>query len=278
MKVTLIPNLTKKNAYDTTLNLCTALDSFGISYDFYGDFSGYNVSFVGKKNISSDTDFIIAIGGDGTMIRAAKAALPFDIPILGINAGTLAFLVGLENNEVRLLKKLLTGEYTTEERMLIDVSLFDADNQLIKTENCVNDAIFARGSHIKIVSLDFYCDNKFVSKYKADGLIVSTPTGSTAYNLAAGGPIVDPALESILLTPICPHSLDHRTIIFNSDSVLKIVNSANNNIVTVSCDGDESINFSTGYSAEIRKSKNKIKLIRLKDDSFMDILNRKMKN
>ncbi|MBQ8209729.1 MAG: NAD(+)/NADH kinase [Clostridia bacterium] len=278
MKVTLIPNLTKENAYASTLNLCSALDSFGIMYDFYGDFSKYDVSFKSSSVISSDTDVIIAIGGDGTMIRAAKAALPHNIPVLGINAGTLAFLVGLENDEVTLLKKLITGDYTIEERMVLDISIFNKNNELVYSDSCINDAVFARGAQIKIASFDLFCDGKFVSRYKSDGIILATPTGSTAYNLSAGGPIVDPKLESILLTPICPHSLEQRTIIFNANSVLKIENPDDNkNTVGMSCDGNDSITFCNGYFAEIKKSTNKIKLIRLKDDTFMDILNSKMK-
>ncbi len=279
MKVTLIPNLTKENAYNSTLCLCSALEKLDIKYDFYGDFSDYNVEFKSSDKISADTDIIIAIGGDGTMIRAAKSALPHNIPILGINAGTLAFLAGLETDEVQLLNKLLCGNYFTDERMVIDVIIRNRDGEIIYSDSCINDVVFARGEQIKMSSFNFYCNDKFVSKYKSDGLIISTPTGSTAYNLSAGGPVVDPKIESIILTPICPHSLNQRTIIFNADSVLKIENQGESKFpIYVSCDGNDSFPFSVGFSAEIKKSSRKVKFILLKDDTFTDVLYNKMKN
>ena len=279
MKVTLIPNLTKENAYNSTLCLCSALDALNIQYSFYGDFTNYDVNFKSSQTISDDTDIIIAIGGDGTVIRAAKAALPYNIPILGLNAGTLAFLSELETDEVQLLNKLLSGDYFIDERMVIDIIIRNELNDFVYSDTCINDVVFARGHQIKIASFDLYCDDKFVSNYKSDGIIVSTPTGSTAYNLSAGGPVVDPKIESIILTPICPHSLNQRTIIFNTDSVLKIVNPGDcKHPIFVSCDGNESIPFGCGYSAQIKKSSNKVKFIHLKDDTFTDVLYNKMKN
>lgn len=279
MKVTLFPNLTKENAYNATLNLCSALNSFGIKYEFLGDFSAYDVEFKSSSVLSADADVIIAIGGDGTMIRAAKAALPYDIPILGVNAGTLAFLAELENDEVTLLNNLRTGNYVIDERMLLDIDIYDNTDNIVYSDTCINDIVFARGAQLKISTYDFYCDDKFVSRYNSDGIIIATPTGSTAYNLSAGGPVVDPKLESILLTPICPHSFNQQTIIFNADSTLKIVNPADsNNPVFMSCDGNDSLSFGFGYSAEIKKSESKAKFIRLKGNSFTDILYNKMKN
>lgn len=275
MKVTLMPNLTRENAYDITLNLCSALDKLNIEYDFYGDFLGYNVAFESKNTIDTDTDLFIAIGGDGTMIRAAKSALPFDIPVLGVNAGKLAFLLGLETDEMILLNKLITKDYFIEERLVLQISVHDSAGNMIFSDYCINDAVFARGAEIRLTSFDFFCDERFVNRYTSDGIIIATPTGSTAYNLSAGGPIVDPRVDGILMTPICPHSLVERTVLFSSNSVLKIKNP--NDKILLSCDGSDSIEFSTGYTAEIKKSDKKVRLIRLKDDTFMDILNKKMK-
>ncbi len=278
MKVTLMPNLTRKNAYDLMLKLCSALDKLGINYDCFGDFSSYDVNFPTVSLLSDDTDVLFAIGGDGTMIRAAKAALTYNIPILGINAGHLAFLMGLETDEIKLLNKLLTGDYFIEERMILKLDVFNNSGEEVFSSSCINDAVFARGAEIRLASFDFYCDNRFVNRYTSDGLIISTPTGSTAYNLSAGGPIVDPRLESIILTPICPHSLEERTVLFSSNSNLKIINPIESrNDVRLSCDGSDSIFFGAGYWAEIKKSDEKVRFIRLKDDTFMDILNKKMK-
>lgn len=278
MKVTLMPNLTKESAYNVTNNLCNALKSLNINYDFFGDFSDFNVDFKSSP-LSEKTDVIIAVGGDGTMIRAAKAALPYDIPVLGINAGTLAFLADIENTEVNLIDKLLSKDYAIDERMILDVKIYNEKNELIHEDKCINDIVFSRGVQIKISSLDFYCDDKFVSKFKADGIVIATSTGSTAYSLSAGGPVVDPRIESLIFTPICPHSFKQQTILFHPNSVLKIVkpNDSKNHIYA-SCDGNESIEFCCNYSAIIKKSDIKVKFIRLKNDSFTDILYKKMKN
>lgn len=275
MKVTIMPNLTRENAYEITLKLCAALSRLNIEYDFYGNFSEYDVNLISCETIDSDTDIIIAIGGDGTMIRAAKSALPYNIPVLGINAGKLAYLMSLENDEMALLDKLLTGEYYTEARSVLEIKVYDENRNIIYTDFCINDAVFARGAEIRLASFDFYCDERFVNRYTSDGLILATPTGSTAYNLSAGGPIVDPRVEGIMLTPICPHSLVERSVLFSSNSILKIVNPAEN--VLLSCDGCDSIKFGKNYTAVLKKADKKISFIRLKDDTFLDILNKKMK-
>ncbi len=275
MKVTLMPNFTREHAYATTLKLCEILDNLSISYSFCGSFKYFNVPFKGKINVDEDSELIIAIGGDGTMTRAAKLALSRDIPVLGVNAGSLAFLMGLDSDDLPLIENLITKEYRIEERLVIKITAFDKNNNSVFSDYCINDAVFARGAEIRLASFDLFCDDKFVNRYKADGLILSTPTGSTAYNLASGGPIVDPRVDSILMTPICPHSLVERTVLFSSTSVLTVKNPAGDFLL--SCDGGDSINFLNGYSAQIRKSEKKVRFIRLKDDTFMDILNKKMK-
>lgn len=276
MKVTIMPNLTRENAHEITLNLCETLDKLKIEYEFLGDFRKFNVDFCGKNEVSSDSQLIIAIGGDGTMMRAAKSALPLDIPILGVNAGTLAYLMGIENEELSLLSKLLNSEYNIEERFVLEVSIYNRNGQNIYNDFCINDVVFARGTEIRMASYDFLCDDRFVNRYTADGLIFSTPTGSTAYNLSAGGPIVDPRVDGIILTPICPHSLEERTVLFSSCSILKVVNPSDN--VLFSCDGNDSIAFTKDCTAVIKKADKKIRIIRLKDDTFFDILNKKMKH
>lgn len=283
MTVTLMPNLTRAQAYETTVALCNTLESYGVSYNFIQDdevsarFT--NAEFVDEADMSAVTDIIIAVGGDGTMTRAAKLALPLDIPVLGVNAGNLAYLMGLEANELQLLEKLILGDYFSEEQLVLQIDVYDEENKLFFTDYCINDAVFARGELIKLARLDFYCDDRFINRYSADGLIIATPTGSTAYNLAAGGPIVDPRIESILLSPICPHSLSERTILFSGNSVLKIVNPDNNiSSILFSCDGQDSMAFKKGYAAKIKKADKKVKFIRLKDDTFLDILHKKMRN
>ncbi|MBQ7961232.1 MAG: NAD(+)/NADH kinase [Clostridia bacterium] len=282
MNVALMPNFTRKNAYETTVNLCKALDTLNIDYYFISEGNDMPHEFLSRiihtQDLDNSVDVIIAIGGDGTMIRAAKIALACDVPILGINSGNLAYLMDLETDEMILLDKLISGQYYIEERFVLSVEVFDNTNQLVYSDFCINDVVFARGAEIKLTSLDFYCDNRFINRYNSDGLIVSTPTGSTAYNLAAGGPIVDPRIESIILSPVCPHSLIERTVIFSSESEFHIVNPGNNAHTLLSCDGRDSVHFGANYGAKIRKADKKVKFIRLKDDTFMEILHKKMKD
>lgn len=282
MKVVIMPNMTRENAYETTVKLCESLDILNIDYSFLPE---TNVkSALPKGNVISAVelplyaDILIAIGGDGTMMRAAMLALQYDIPILGINAGNLAYLMGLETDEMILLNKLISGDYMIEERLVLQVDVFDNNNRHVLTDYSINEVVFARGAEIKLTQFDLYCDNRFINRYNSDGLIISTPTGSTAYNLAAGGPIVDPRIECIILSPICPHSLVERTVIFSSDSVFRIENPQGALLSLLSCDGKDSIEFGTAFSAEIKKADKKAKFIRLKDDTFMEILHKKMKN
>lgn len=276
MKVAIMPNLTRENAYEITCNLCKTLDKLKIEYSFFGDCSKFAPEFSSKDSIDNDTDCIIAIGGDGTMMRAAKSALPLNIPILGVNAGNLAYLMSINNDDMFLLSKLLTGEYILEDRFVLELKVSDEHGNTVFNDYCINDVVFARGAEIKLASFDFYCDDRFVNRYTSDGLIFSTPTGSTAYSLSAGGPIVDPRVDGILMTPICPHSLEERALLFSSNSILRLDNPSAN--VLFSCDGCESISFSDKHVAMIKKADKKITLIRLKDDNFIDILNKKMKN
>lgn len=281
MKVAIMPNLTRDHAYETMVKLCEALDNLNITYFFLPE-TDTDVSLPTEKIISPNElndfiDMLIAIGGDGTMIRSAQIALPLNIPILGINAGRLAYLMSLESDEMSLLDKLLTGDYFIEERLVLQVDVYDNTNKHILSDYCINEVVFARGAEIKLTSLDLYCDNRFINRYNSDGLIVSTPTGSTAYSLSAGGPIVDPRIESIILSPICPHSLVERTVIFSSDSEFEIVNPGGASHTLLSCDGRDSVDFGEKYTAHIKKSDMKVKFLRLKDDTFMEILHKKMK-
>lgn len=282
MKVVIMPNLTRPNAYETMVRLCTSLDNLGVDYKFLPETENFD-SIPSDKIISvvqlpEYADVLIAIGGDGTMIRAAMHTLDYEIPILGINAGNLAYLMGLEADEMNLLGKMISADYHVEERLLLQVDVYDDKDNHILTDYCINEAVFARGAEIKLTQFDLYCDNRFINRYNADGLIFSTPTGSTAYNLAAGGPIVDPRIECIILSPICPHSLVERTVIFSSNSVFRIENPCGSKPALLSCDGRDSIVFDTSYKAVIKKADKKAKFIRLKDDTFMDILHKKMKS
>ena len=281
MKVVIIPNLTRENAYETTLKLCDMLNNLDITYAFL-DQNNIESAFpdskiISEKDLKSSADILITIGGDGTMINAAQLALPLDIPILGINAGKLAYLMGLESDELGLLNKLLTEDYIIEERFVLQVDVFNSSDMHVLSDYCINEVVFARGAEIKPTSLDLYCDDRYINRYHSDGIIIATPTGSTAYNLSAGGPIVDPRIDSIILSPICPHSLVERPVIFSCESEFTIVNPGKSSKILLACDGRECVSFDANYKAVIKKSGMKVKFLRLKDDTFMETLHKKMK-
>ena len=275
MKIALIPNLTRKNALSVSLDVCRQLDKLNAEYMIEAEhkeiFSETRAEFLEKDEMISACDVIIAVGGDGTIIRAAK----YGKPILGINAGRIAFMAGLEPAELDMLKDLIDGSYEIDLRMMLKVQVCDADGNVKHTSCCVNDAVVARGAQIKMEELIVEHDGRPLNCFTADGVIVSTPTGSTAYSLSAGGPVVDPQIESILLTPICTHSLFSRALIFKPDSVFKIYSKTGEE-VGLSCDGEDTINVGAGEYVTVEKAEVQGEFIRIKNETFLEILNFKL--
>ena len=281
LKIALLPNLTRKHSREVTQSICDFLKKRNVEFFFEKDLNGefdYAVQYLCDDELFSECDVAVAIGGDGSIIHAAKKACKYGKPILGVNAGNLAFMAGVEKHEIELLDELIKGNYSTDKRMLLDVTVLDSsNNQIMQKDSCINDIVIARGEMIKLVHLDISCDGKDINEYYADGIIISTPTGSTAYSLSAGGPVVDPRIESILLTPICTHSLFARSLIFDSDSELCVsIPESESEKICVSCDGDDSVNIPSGSKLVIKKSNVYANFIRIKNESFIDILNSKL--
>ena len=278
MILALQPNLTRENSYEVTLEVCEKLDSLNAQYMFdivkKERFEQTKATFLPYDEMLRSCDVLITIGGDGTIIHAAKSAVEWDKPILGINAGRLAFMAGLERHEIDLLGNLLSGDYSVDKRMLLKTRLVKGD-QTLGSKLCINDTVVSRSGRSKPVELSVECHGSHIAKYVADGLIVATPTGSTAYSLSAGGPIVDPTLESILLTPICAHSLFARSFILNTDSELT-VKAAQGSEASFSCDGEDPIDIPEGCYLNIGKAERFAKFIRIKSDTFTDVLNSKL--
>ena len=273
-------NMTRKHAYEVTQNVYSELISLGaevsMSDELKDCFGKLNVRFLSEDTAVSMCDIIIAIGGDGTIIHASHFAAKYDKPILGINAGRLGFLAGLEKQELHLLKNLFNGSYTVDKRMMLEVNQKCGDES--KGEwYCLNDCIVARGNSLRLCEIEATYNKGKINTFVGDGLIVATPTGSTAYSLSAGGPVVDTAIESLILTPICTHSLFTRSMIFQSDSVLKLkVTNHNISLPVFSCDGNTGINLEENDILEIKKSERTTKLIKIKSDSFADIFSQKL--
>lgn len=279
LKVGIIPNFTREKALDVTKNTIAELEKLNIDYYFdikaKRDFA-FEVEeehFIDK--IYEFVDVIIAIGGDGSFIHTAKETAVHKKPVLCINAGNLAFLAGLEGNELSLLEKLISGDFSTDKRMMLEVSLKENGSQKL-LGYCLNDVVIARGSEIRLVDLDVFCNNRKINNYRADGVVVSTPTGSTAYSWSAGGPVIDPDLQCIMLTPICTHSPLNRSLVFNEDSVLRVKPVNHTQKVSVSTDGESTIDLTAENEVIISKSDYYAEFIRIKTDEFFDILNSKL--
>lgn len=221
---------------------------------------------------------VICFGGDGTILHMAKAATRHNIPILGVNIGTMGFMAELESTELQQLARLATGEYTIDYRMMLDVSVM-RDRDIIFHDICLNDVVVTKGAVARIVHLAVNCDGIQAMECGGDGVIIATPTGSTAYSLSAGGPIVEPEAHSILVTPICAHDVASRCIVASDQRVITVVltrNARRNAFLSV--DGGKAVRMNMGDVATVRKSNLSTKLVRLKDRSFYDVVNMKFKN
>lgn len=279
MTVTVYPNLTRENGFEVSCDVIDELKSLGVRilmpYEFQEEFDDKDVEFYSDSDVLSECDFLIAIGGDGTIIHSAHYISEYDKPVLGINAGNLGFMAGLEKEELSLLRNLISGEYEVEDRMMISAKLYEGD-ELIYERNCLNDAVISRGGNMRLCDFEIKSEMSKPLFYRADGIIVATPTGSTAYSLSAGGPVVDTSIESIILTPICPHSLLARSLIFNGSSELTLrVKCSDEEKTVFSCDGEAGIEIGNNTRIVISKADKSAKIIKIKADGFADILSKK---
>lgn len=224
-----------------------------------------------------DADLIICFGGDGTILHMSKTATRAGIPILGVNIGTMGFMAELESTELEQLKRLATGEYTIDKRMMLDVTVF-RDRDIIFHDICLNDVVITKGAVARIVHLAVECDGVEAMECGGDGVIVATPTGSTAYSLSAGGPIVEPAAHSILVTPICAHDVGSRCMVASDQRIItvRLTRNARRNAY-LSVDGGKSVRLNMGDVTKIKKSNLETSLVRLKDRSFYDVVNQKFR-
>ena len=222
-----------------------------------------------------NADAIVCFGGDGTILHTAKAATRRNIPILGVNIGTMGFLAELESSEIASLSQLASGAYKLDPRMMLDVTI-QRDRDIIFHDICLNDVAITKGAVARIVYLSVECDGVQALSCGSDGIIVSTPSGSTAYNLSAGGPIVEPDARNMIITPICAHDMVSRCIVTSDRRVItvRMTQNARRNAF-VSVDGGKAVRLNLGDTVTIRRSKLETKLIKLNDRSFYDVVNAK---
>ena len=226
----------------------------------------------------STAQLIICFGGDGTILHMAKTATRAGIPLLGVNIGTMGFMAELESTELDQLRRLADDDYTIDSRMMLDVTVL-RDKDIIFHDISLNDIVITKGAVARIVHLGVECDGVQAMECDGDGVIIATPTGSTAYSLSAGGPIVEPEAHNILVTPICAHDMGSRCMVASENRVITVhltKNARRNAFLSV--DGGKALRLNLGDTATIRKSERQTHLIRLKDRSFYDLVNVKFRN
>ena len=233
--------------------------------------------YLSHEEVFAGADCIIVLGGDGSILDAARKAAPLGKPLLGINMGHLGYMAELEMDELDKLSAVIAGEYEIDERAMISVSIHTQTGGRKAESFALNDAVISNGSVARIVDIELYEGGELVSAYRADGMIVATPTGSTAYTLSAGGPITDPHLPCLVVTPICPHSLTARSLMFRDDTDLEIKNICQREkMLYLTVDGRINFEIYRGDVVRITRSPMTTKLVRLSKGGFYNRLQQKM--
>jgi len=284
MKVVLSPNPYRDRGLKAAQAAEKILKAAGVETAICLPFSveGSNVEF--PKHIQfkqteeelKSADILVCFGGDGTILHAAKAANQFNVPILGVNLGSVGFMAELELGELSMLSKLPAGKYAVEDRMMLDVTV-RRDGKVIYSDIALNDAALTKGAVARVVDLEVLGDKTTITKMSADGVVISTPTGSTAYSMSAGGPIVEPTAENIIVTPICPHALSARSFVLGHERTVSIkLGRMARKTAFLSVDGGKAFKLNGGDVVETKMSKSKTRLVRVTGRTFYEILNHKL--
>lgn len=231
-------------------------------------------------DIDNDTDYIVVIGGDGTLIQAARDLKNLDIPMIGINLGHLGYLAEIEQDRLEeSLSMMIQGKYKVESRIMLNGSVYRA-GKLIYEDISLNDIVLSRYGNLRVIDFKVYVNDEYLNMYSADGVIVATPTGSTAYNLSAGGPILEPCAGIIVITPICSHTLSARSIVLSAESkiTIEVCNNrhSDDNSAMVYFDGNNTFTLNESDIIEINKSNLDTKIMKLNNMSFVEVLHKKM--
>lgn len=228
-----------------------------------------------RHKLKDKVDLVIALGGDGTMLSAVRSAGQLDIPVLGINLGSLGFLTELTpKNLEKTLDRIKRGDYLIEKRLLLEARVTGECEA--ESMTALNDVVIDKGSVVRVIHLDLYVNDEFISSYATDGLIVATPTGSTAYALAVGGPIIHPTINAIIVAPIAPHTLAQRPMVFSQEDRMKIIVSSPRRGVNLTVDGQVACILHHGESVTIERAEVKAQLIRFAENSFYRVLRDKL--
>ena len=238
-----------------------------------------DIYFLPVEKLYDEAEVVIALGGDGTIMDCAKRIAARGKPVLGINLGHLGYMAELEMSELESLSRLVDGDFEIDERAMINVEVYNSKGVKKMRASALNDAVISNGSVARIIDLELYEGGTPITAYRADGLIVSTPTGSTAYSMSAGGAIADPRVKCLCVTPICPHSLVARPLIFPENAEIEVKNiCVREKSLYLTIDGRSNFELYREDVVKITKSETCAKLIRMKERSFYDRLRQKMRN
>jgi len=279
-KVGLIPNMEKDKDFAVTKRLVAYLKERGCQAFItqkVGEVCGESALILDEENLYRESDFIISLGGDGTLLGVGRKAAQFGKPILGINLGTLGFLTAEEKNKAEYaIDKVLAGEYKVENRLMLQTNI-QAKNHRETGILALNDVCITRGLLYKILEFNIFVNDEYVDTFRADGVIICTPTGSTAYNLSAGGPVLKADAQIIAITPIAAHTLHSRSIVVSAEDRIKVcVNPREDSMFTVSADGQNSHSLQGQNAVEIYKANVSVKVIKTNSQSFYEVLRHKL--
>ena len=281
-KIILCPNPNRDRGMETTRRADAILRQMGFQTvvcppfkdqkdGAYGDYKTRPLTAELKS-----ADLLITFGGDGTILHLAKLVALNKIPVLGINMGGLGFIAELEAGELEALRKLKDWDFQTEQRMMLDVRVFRGE-KLVSEDLALNDAVISKGSIARVVELDVLADRTLVTSVTGDGVIVATPTGSTAYSMAAGGPIVEPTSQAIIVTPVCAHRLTARAMVLSMDRVVTIaLPKTARKCLYLSVDGGKAIRLNGGDRVEVKRSRHSTQLVQLTHRNFYQLVNQKL--
>lgn len=278
----IIANKKKDPNHDMTNKIMEYLRSKGKQcecQDIDESIDNNDYKYTNADCVPNDTDCVIVLGGDGTLLQAARDLINTDIPLLGVNIGTLGFLTDTDmENVTETLSMVLEDKYEIDSRMMIDGYIY-RNNELIHSNTALNDVVINRMGILSVIDFDIYVNDEYLNSYSADGVIVSTATGSTAYSLSAGGPIVQPNAQLLMMTPICPHTLNKRSIIFGADDEIMIKIGDNKKLKeerVATFDGERFYRMVSGDTIVVKRSQKKAKLIKTNKLSFLQRIRTKM--
>ncbi len=278
-KIAVLPNLSKDKGLLRTRELISCLErdyEVLLGKEFSSLAEKCLARTVNEDEFYASADLVIVLGGDGSILRAADKAAKACVPIIGINLGRLGYIAELETSDICRINEILSGELWTEERTMIEAEVIRSGKAVVSQVLGLNDAAVVRASGLGVIETELFCNGQPVYKYRGDGVIAATATGSSAYSMSAGGPVMDTTLDCISVTPICAHSLRCRPIVFSGESVFEIKNRATPDHAKLSVDGSETYDLEEGDIVRIKKSKYITRLIRTGESDFCSILYRKM--